>query len=81
MRQEQGFGIYEPMAEVTLGERETLENALRRFKRKVQEDGIIRDLKEHSYFRTTGEKRREKSYRARVYRAKQARRMQNRVKE
>ena len=48
------------MAEVRLHEGESLENALRRFKRKVQTEDIIRDVKRHSYYLKPGEKRRVK---------------------
>lgn len=33
------------MSQVLVGENESLENALKRFKRKVQKDGIISDMK------------------------------------
>jgi small subunit ribosomal protein S21 len=37
-----------------------LENALRRFKRKVQTEDIIKDVKRHSYYLKPGERRRVK---------------------
>ena len=45
------------MAEVKLQEGETLENALRRFKRKVQQEDIIKEVKRHSFYLKPGEKR------------------------
>ncbi len=48
------------MAEIRLQEGESLENALRRFKRKVQSEDIIREVKSHSYYLKPGEKRRVK---------------------
>jgi small subunit ribosomal protein S21 len=48
------------MAEVRLQEGESLENALRRFKRKVQTEDIIKDVKRHSYYLKPGERRRVK---------------------
>ena len=48
------------MAEVRLQEGEPLENALRRFKRKVQTEDIIKEVKRHSYYLKPGEKRRVK---------------------
>ena len=48
------------MAEVSIQEGESLENALRRFKRKVQQEDIIKEIKEHSYYMKPGEKRRAK---------------------
>jgi small subunit ribosomal protein S21 len=48
------------LAEVRLQEGESLENALRRFKRKVQTEDIIKEIKRHSYYLKPGEKRRVK---------------------
>jgi small subunit ribosomal protein S21 len=48
------------LAEVTIQEGESLENALRRFKRKVQQEDIIKEIKKHSYYMKPGEKRRAK---------------------
>jgi small subunit ribosomal protein S21 len=42
-----------------------LESALRRFKRKVQQEDIIKDIKRHSYYMKPGEKRRTKEALAR----------------
>ena len=53
------------MAEVRLQEGESLENALRRFKRKVQTEDIIKDVKRHSFYLKPGEKRRVKQALAR----------------
>jgi small subunit ribosomal protein S21 len=53
------------LAEVRLQEGESLENALRRFKRKVQTEDIIKDVKRHSYYLKPGEKRRVKEALAR----------------
>ena len=49
------------MAEIKLGDNETLESALRRFKRKVQQEDIIREVKRHAFYVPPGEKRRLKS--------------------
>jgi len=38
-----------------------LENALRRFKRKVQQEDIIKEVKRHSYYLKPGEKKPRKS--------------------
>jgi small subunit ribosomal protein S21 len=48
------------LAEVRLQEGESLENALRRFKRKVQTEDIIKDVKRHSFNLKPGEKKRVK---------------------
>jgi len=53
------------LAEVVVQEGETLESALRRFKRKVQQEDIIKDIKRHSYYLKPGEKRRAKEALAR----------------
>ena len=53
------------MAEVKLQEGETLENALRRFKRKVQQEDIIKEVKRHSFYLKPGAKRRVKEALAR----------------
>jgi small subunit ribosomal protein S21 len=46
------------VAEVRLQEGESLENALRRFKRKVQQEDIIKEVKRHSYYLQPGERAR-----------------------
>jgi small subunit ribosomal protein S21 len=48
------------LAEIRLQEGESLENALRRFKRKVQTENIIGEVKRHSYYLKPGERRRVK---------------------
>lgn len=53
------------MAEVTIQEGEPLEAALRRFKRKVQQEDIIKEIKRHSYYLKPGEKKRVKEALAR----------------
>jgi small subunit ribosomal protein S21 len=53
------------VAEIRLQEGESLENALRRFKRKVQTEDIIKEVKRHSYYLKPGEKRRAKQALAR----------------
>ena len=64
------------MAEIRLQEGESLENALRRFKRKVQSEDIIKEVKRHSYYLKPGEKRRVKSALARKRARKKVRRNQ-----
>jgi small subunit ribosomal protein S21 len=53
------------MAEVRLQEGESVESALRRFKRKVQTEDIIKEVKRHSYYLKPGAKRRVKQALAR----------------
>ncbi|MCW5982677.1 MAG: 30S ribosomal protein S21 [Bryobacteraceae bacterium] len=55
----------ERLAEVVIQDGETLESALRRFKRKVQQEDIIKEIKRHSYYLKPGEKRRLKEALAR----------------
>ncbi len=61
------------MAEVRLQEGESLENALRRFKRKVQQEEIIREVKRHSFYLKPGEKARVKQALARKRARKKSR--------
>jgi small subunit ribosomal protein S21 len=58
------------MAHVIIRTDESLEAALRRFRRKVFLEGVIQDLKRHAFYRSPGEQRREKSTKARKSRAK-----------
>jgi small subunit ribosomal protein S21 len=67
---------WDPLAEVRLQEGEPLENALRRFKRKVQQEDIIKEVKRHSYYLKPGEKRRVKAALARKRNRKKARKEQ-----
>ncbi len=62
------------MAEVYLNEGEPIDAALRRFKRKVQQEDIIKEVKRHSYYMKPGEKRRLKQALARKNRRKKIRR-------
>ena len=53
------------MAEVHVQDGENLERALRRFKRKVQTEDIIKEIKRHSFYLKPGEKIRTKEALAR----------------
>jgi len=61
------------LAEVRIQEGEPLENALRRFKRKVQQEDIIKEVKRHSFYLKPGEKRRVKEALAHKRNRKKAR--------
>ena len=50
---------------MTIQDSESLESALRRFKRKVQQEDIIKEIKRHSYYLKPGEKKRVKKALAR----------------
>jgi small subunit ribosomal protein S21 len=65
------------LAEVRIQEGEPLENALRRFKRKVQQEDIIKEVKRHSFYLKPGEKRRVKEALARKRNRKKARKEQD----
>ncbi len=62
------------VAEVRLQEGESLENALRRFKRRVQTEDIIKEVKRHSFYLKPGEKKRVKAALARKRARKRVRR-------
>jgi len=53
------------LAFIVLEEGESIESALRRFKRKVQQQAIIKEIKKHSVYYKPGEKKRMKSALAR----------------
>ena len=55
-------------------EGESIESALRRFKRQVQQEGIIKEVKRHAFFLKPGEKRRLKSKLAQKLKRKKVRR-------
>ena len=53
------------MAYIELNNNESIENALRRFKRKVMTEEIIKDFKKHQHFVPPGQKAKLKSANAR----------------
>ena len=71
------FGGVSRLAEVRIQEGESLENALRRFKRKVQQEDIIKEVKRHSFYLKPGEKKRVKEALARKRSRKKARKEQD----
>jgi len=62
------------VAEVRIQDGESIENALRRFKRKVQQEDIIKEVKKHSFYLKPGEKKRIKQALARKRSRKKVRR-------
>ena len=62
------------MAIVTVNQGESIESALRRFKRKVQTEDIIKEVKRHSFYLKPGAKRRLKQALARKRARKKIRR-------
>jgi small subunit ribosomal protein S21 len=63
---------------VTVRENEPFEKALRRFRRKVEREGIRKDIKKNSFYLKPGEKRRLKQRLAEKRRRKAARRASRR---
>ena len=70
------FGGVARLAEVRIQEGESIENALRRFKRKVQQEDVIKEAKRHSFYLKPGEKKRVKEALARKRGRKKARKEQ-----
>jgi len=62
------------VAEVRIQEGESIENALRRFKRQVQQEDIIKEVKRHSFYLKPGEKKKIKQALARKRSRKKVRR-------
>lgn len=62
------------MAFVYVNDGESVDAALRRFKRKVQQEDIIKEVKRHSYYMKPGEKKRAKQALARKRSRKRMRR-------
>jgi small subunit ribosomal protein S21 len=57
-RTEEGFPGN--VAEVTIGESESLDAALRRFNKRVQSEGILTAARRHEYYEKPSEKRKKK---------------------
>ena len=66
--------VFLRLAEVKIQEGESIESALRRFKRKVQQEDIIKDIKKHSFYLKPGDRRRAKQALARKRTRKKQRR-------
>ena len=62
------------MTTIRVKENEPFDVALRRFKRKVQQEDIIKDIKKHSFYLKPGDKRRAKQALARKRNRKKQRR-------
>ena len=65
------------MAEIHVNDGESLESALKRFKRKVMNEEIIKDIKKHSFYLKPGQRKRIKSAEAR----KRARKTKSRSRD
>ena len=60
-----GEGYYQEMAEVRVKENETLDSALRRFKRSCAKSGVLSELKKRQHYEKPSVKRKKKSEAAR----------------
>ena len=69
-----GEGVFHSVAEVKIQEGESIEGTVRRFKRKVQQVDINKDIKKHSFYLKPGDKRRAKQALARKRNRKKLRR-------
>jgi len=49
------------MSEVEIKAGESFESALRRFKRKIEREGILREIKERKHYEKPSEKKRKKT--------------------
>ena len=49
------------MPEIEVRKDESFESALRRFKKKIERDGILREIKERKHYEKPSEKRRKKT--------------------
>jgi small subunit ribosomal protein S21 len=54
------------VAEVKIRKGESVDKALRRLKKKLDKEGIMRDVRSHRYFEKPSERRRRKEARARI---------------
>jgi small subunit ribosomal protein S21 len=66
------------LAYVLVKENASIENALRRFKRKVQQEAIMKDIRKSSVYIKPGDKRRMKEHRAQKRMRRHLRRKQER---
>ena len=65
------------MARVVVRKNENAEKAIRRFKRKVEREGILKDIKKNRHYRKPSVKKKEKRASAAKRRRKLERRRQN----
>lgn len=65
------------MAEVIVQENETLEMALKRFKKLIQRNGILSDIKKHEYYEKPSEKRKKKLMAAKKREVRRSRRLRD----
>ena len=66
------------MAKVTIRKNENAEKAIKRFKRKVEREGIMRDIKKNRYYKKPSVRKKEKIKAAEKRRRKLQKRKQQR---
>jgi small subunit ribosomal protein S21 len=64
------------LAKVVVDENESIESAIKRFRRKVQREAILKEVKKHAVYYKPGEKRRMKEAQARKRMRRRHRRRQ-----
>ncbi len=62
------------MAEIMLKENESLDDAMKRFKKKVQDAGILQEMKKREYYEPPSVKRKQKMWAANKKRKKNKKR-------
>lgn len=55
------------MIHVSLNTNESIDSALKRFNQKMQQSGLLRELKEHAHYEKPSEKRRRAKRRSRKF--------------
>lgn len=53
-------GVNSKMSKVEVGENESLEKALRRFKKKIEREGVLKQLKARKHYEKPSERKRRK---------------------
>ena len=61
------------MAEVIIGKNETIDNALRRFKKMVEREGILAEIKKRNYYEKPSERKKKRARAARIRSMKKTR--------
>ena len=66
------------LAQVQVRQNESLDQALRRFKKQIQQSGILKEAREHEHYEKPSDKRRKAAAAARRKRLSDMRKMQGR---
>lgn len=61
------------MAEVIIGKNESIDNALRRFKKMVEREGILSEIKKRNYYEKPSERKKKRARAARIRSMKKTR--------